>query len=91
MDQPQGEEVEGNAAPPTPADAARRPTRKRRAPAWFGGDWCMTGHSTQPQSYHETLVSPDKTKWVVAMEQEIQPLHDNKRGLSQSFLKIRKL
>ena len=56
MDQPQGEEVEGNAAPPTPADAARRPTRERRA--WFG-DWCMTGHSTQPQSYHETLVSPD--------------------------------
>ena len=89
VDQPQGGEVVGDAAPPPPADAAQRPERERRPPDMYG-DWAMTAHSTEPKSYREALVSPDKAKWVVAMEQEMQSLHDNEAWTLTELPKGRK-
>ena len=37
----------------------------------------MNGKSNEPKTLKEALASPDKTKWMKAMEKETESLHTN--------------
>ena len=56
----------------------RRSQRERRKPNYYG-EWVNTAKSEprEPETMQDVLQSPDKSKWMEAMEKEMSSLHDN--------------
>ena len=55
----------------------RRSSRERRKPDYYGVRVTVADTSGDPTSLKEALASSDKTKWVNAMEKEMESLHVN--------------
>lgn len=56
----------------------RRSGRERRTPDYYGQRLVLANsQSTEPVTVKEALASPDKTKWVNAMEKEMESLRAN--------------
>ena len=56
----------------------RRSRRERRPPDYYVEQSCIANdHLKEPATVEEALVSPDKVKWLNAMEKEMDSLHAN--------------
>ena len=54
----------------------RRSERERRPPNYYGV-WTSVTDAKEPATVNDALSAPDKTKWLDAMETEIDSLHKN--------------
>ena len=63
------------------AESLLRWSKRVRQPPVYYGEWAITcisnGNAKEPTSVKEALVSPDKVKWTIAMEKEMESLHSN--------------
>ena len=70
----QSEESEAQA----PVIPLRRSSRIRHKPDWYGHNHGMIASDEQdPSTVEEALSTPDKSKWIDAMEREMESLHSN--------------
>ena len=55
----------------------RRSERERRPPDFYGEWVTITSTENEPKTVRQALSSPDKAKWMAAMEREIESLRAN--------------
>ena len=63
----------------------RRLTRETRPPFWHSKyvvqnnvAYCLLTEDGEPSTFHEARKSPDKSLWMIAMQEEIEALDKNK-------------
>ena len=62
---------------PNPTEL-RRSTREQRKPDFYGQEYCnICEVPKSPMSYQEAAIGPDKGKWEVAMNTEMESLKEN--------------
>ena len=82
---PTGEEVndDDQGTSDQVATELRRSTRTRSTPEWYGNPFLeiMLLDNGEPLNYEETMVGPDSSKWLEAMQSEIGSMYEKKYGL----------
>ena len=75
---PDEDENDESATAETTQPVTRQSQRVKRSPDLYG-EWATVSMNewNDPTSVTEVLASPDKIKWLNAMQQEIQPLNSN--------------
>ena len=77
LDFPANEEPIVDETPEPPV--LRRSERGRKPPDYYGGEWATAANNddNEPRTAKEALTSPQKTKWIKAMEKEMASLQTN--------------
>ena len=63
---------------PEPTTARRRyPLRERRVPTTYASQYILLTDEGEPECYDEAIADKHKEKWLSAMQDEIDSLHEN--------------